>query len=148
MTEEEAAANVFVPYKILSTQRVDGGVYHCISHLSLSTRVRMTFGLFVLIRYASYVVPYDDDGGGGGKGGKKKGRDVLPAMFWLSGLTCDGEFCLQAFVPFRSPHPHLRSLFPLCSPDRPYLFYFFFFFFLSSHPFHSLLPLPPSPPKK
>ena len=87
-------ANETEEYTILSTQRVDGGMYHRIRHPSPSAGgLSMTFGLFVPSRHAGNV---------GGKetetekekekeGGKKK-KDNVPVMFWLSGLTCDGEF--------------------------------------------------------
>ena len=74
-------------YAILSTQRVDGGIYHRIKHPSSSTGVDMTFGLFVPSRYANDVaiaVPEEE-------GSKTKKMGTVPVMFWLSGLTCDGE---------------------------------------------------------
>jgi hypothetical protein len=73
-------------YTILSSQRVDGGIYHRIKHPSSSTGVDMTFGLFVPSRYVNDVaiaVPEE--------GSKTKKMGTVPVMFWLSGLTCDGE---------------------------------------------------------
>ena len=78
------ANNETEEYTILSTQRVDGGVYHRIRHPSPSAGgLPMTFGLFVPSRHAGNVV--------GGKETEKE-KDNVPVMFWLSGLTCDGEF--------------------------------------------------------
>ncbi len=51
----------------------------------------MTFGLFVPSRYSSSIPgPGEDDGG---KASSTKSRDCIPALYFLSGLTCDGELC-------------------------------------------------------
>ncbi|KAL3763034.1 hypothetical protein ACHAW5_000431 [Stephanodiscus triporus] len=98
--EEESGA----PYTILSTQRVDGGSYHRISHPSSSTGVNMTFGLFVPARFASCVVPYDEEEEArkakscASFSSKRRGKgSIVPVMFWLSGMTCDDTtFAQQA----------------------------------------------------
>lgn len=50
----------------------DGGYYHRIKHESTSTKTEMTFGLFLPKKYD-----------------EKNTDSPTPAMFWLSGLTCD-----------------------------------------------------------
>ncbi len=60
---------------ILSKTKVggpDGGFYHRIKHASTSTKTEMTFGLYL-------PHSYDDN----------TGASPTPAIFWLSGLTCD-----------------------------------------------------------
>eukprot|EP01082_Thalassiosira_pseudonana_P002801 g2720.t1 g2720 contig12:676047-676466(+) len=86
--------NTMAAYTILSSNRVGPGTYYRISHPSISTKTPMTFGLFVPSRHVSNV----DDGvsSSSGGGGKKEKEDV-PAMFWLSGLTCDDtNFAMKA----------------------------------------------------
>ena len=95
-----------IKYTIRSQQRVaGGGTYYRISHVSTSTNTSMTFGLFVPSRYANIVISCpsgdnDDDGGGGGgaaarstdkKSSSKKKSTSIPALYFLSGLTCDGK---------------------------------------------------------
>ena len=76
-------------YTIRSQQRVaGGGTYYRISHVSTSTNTSMTFGLFVPSRYANNI--NNDDGSGGSSSSKKKSTSI-PALYFLSGLTCDGK---------------------------------------------------------
>jgi S-formylglutathione hydrolase FrmB len=79
-------------YTIRSQQRVaGGGSYYRISHVSTSTQTTMTFGLFVPSRYASSIsnAGADADGDGAAKSSNNK-KDNVPALYFLSGLTCDG----------------------------------------------------------
>ena len=89
-------------YTIRSQQRVaGGGTYYRISHVSTSTNTSMTFGLFVPSRYANIIIrPGDNDGGDGGgaarsstdkQSSSKKTSTSIPALYFLSGLTCDGK---------------------------------------------------------
>jgi len=128
------ANNETEEYTILSTQRVDGGVYHRIRHPSPSAGgLPMTFGLFVPSRHAGNVV--------GGKETEKE-KDNVPVMFWLSGLTCDGEFR-------RPPDDDRRVVVPVAPlssiilypflffPSVVFLFFVFFFFFCGIRSFSS-----------
>ena len=67
--------------EMLSTTVVSrgGGVLHRIKHASTSTKTDMIFAIFLPSTY-------------------KKGADApLPALYWLSGLTCtDANFCQKA----------------------------------------------------
>jgi S-formylglutathione hydrolase FrmB len=73
-------------YTIRSQQRVaGGGSYYRISHVSTSTQTTMTFGLFVPSRNASSISNAD----GAAKSSNNK-KDNVPALYFLSGLTCDG----------------------------------------------------------
>ena len=67
-------------YTIKSKNRVGAGTYYRITHDSTSTNTLMTFGLFVPSRFFSNV------------GGDATKKEIVPVMYWLSGLTCDGMF--------------------------------------------------------
>ena len=54
----------------ISTSKVGGGTLKRIQHESESTGTSMIFGLFL-------------------PSGMENSKDVIPALFWLSGLTCD-----------------------------------------------------------
>ena len=120
MTTDDA--NETEEYTILSTQRVDGGMYHRIRHPSPSAGgLSMTFGLFVPSRHAGNVGGKETEKE---KEGGEKRTDNVPVMFWLSGLTCDGEFCRPPTTtgrPGRAPRPYIPFSF---SP--PYCFFVFF----------------------
>jgi S-(hydroxymethyl)glutathione dehydrogenase/alcohol dehydrogenase len=68
-------------FEVLSTVKVaGGGLYHRIQHESSSTKTNMTFGLF-LPNTHKY----------------KPLSETTPAMYWLSGLTCDDtNFAIKA----------------------------------------------------
>lgn len=58
----------------------------------------MTFGLFVPSRFASSIMvagdgeeEEDDDDGALSKSRNKNKMDCIPALYFLSGLTCDGR---------------------------------------------------------
>jgi S-formylglutathione hydrolase FrmB len=68
---------------ILSKNRVGSGTYYRITHLSTSTKTPMTFGLFVPSRFVANV--------------EGEGKENVPVMYWLSGLTCDDtNFAMKA----------------------------------------------------
>eukprot|EP00980_Cylindrotheca_fusiformis_P009219 scaffold2004_cov101-Cylindrotheca_fusiformis.AAC.9 len=68
-------------FEILSTTKVaGGGLYHRIQHESYSTKTSMILGLFIPSTHQHR--PTDE---------------MTPAMFWLSGLTCDDtNFAIKA----------------------------------------------------
>jgi len=60
-------------FEVLSTTKVaGGGVYHRIKHESTSTETSMVFGLFLPSTHSTKPV-----------------SETTPALYWLSGLTCD-----------------------------------------------------------
>jgi hypothetical protein len=127
MTTDDA--NETEEYTILSTQRVDGGMYHRIRHPSPSAGgLSMTFGLFVPSRHAGNVggkeTEKEKEGGEKKEGGKKR-TDNVPAMFWLSGLTCDGEFCRPPTTTGRPGRARSRPYIPF-SFSPPISFFCFF----------------------
>ena len=64
--------------KELSSVHVgNGGILKRIQHASSSTNTTMTFGLFLP---SSYVANHND---------MLPNENTTPALFWLSGLTCD-----------------------------------------------------------
>jgi len=88
-------------YTIRSQQLVaGGGSYYRISHVSTSTKSTMTIGLFVPSRYASSVISISTgaDGNGVAESTSNK-KDNVPALYFLSGLTCDGTLCLACVRP-------------------------------------------------
>ena len=71
------------PYTIKSKNRVGAGTYYRITHDSTSTKTPMTFGIFVPSRYVGNI--------------EGDGKDIIPVMYWLSGLTCDDtNFAMKA----------------------------------------------------
>jgi len=79
-TLEEPASST-ATFEVLSTTKVaGGGIYQRIKHESTSTQTFMTFGLFLPSTHATKPV-----------------SESTPAMYWLSGLTCDDtNFAMKA----------------------------------------------------
>ncbi|KAL7545230.1 hypothetical protein ACHAWF_008579 [Thalassiosira exigua] len=75
-------------FAIRSRQRVGSGTLCRISHPSSSTGTSMTFGLYLPSRFASNL-----DGAGATK------KEDVPALYWLSGLTCDDTNFAQKAGP-------------------------------------------------
>mmetsp|Transcript_35103 Transcript_35103/g.83840 ORF Transcript_35103/g.83840 Transcript_35103/m.83840 type:complete len:685 (+) Transcript_35103:199-2253(+) len=70
-------------YTINAQQQVGEGTYYRIAHDSSATKCSMTFGLYVPKRFSAAI-----DG---------SGKDSVPVLFWLSGLTCDDtNFAMKA----------------------------------------------------
>ena len=71
-------------YTINAQQQVGEGTYYRVAHESTSTKCSMTFGLYVPKRFSAAI-----DG--------SSGKDSVPVLFWLSGLTCDDtNFAMKA----------------------------------------------------
>lgn len=68
-------------FEVLSTTKVaGGGLYHRIQHESSSTKTSMIFGIFLPSTHQNRPL-----------------SETTPAMFWLSGLTCDDtNFAIKA----------------------------------------------------
>lgn len=92
-------------YKIVSSNRVGAGTYYRISHDSYCTTTSMTFGLFLPSRYVSNV---DDSVGK---------KDIVPVIYWLSGLTCDDtNFAMKAGAFLHAERESVAIVMPDTSP--------------------------------
>ncbi|KAL3935830.1 MAG: hypothetical protein SGBAC_008732, partial [Bacillariaceae sp.] len=81
MEDEPSATSNHAAFEVLSTTKVaGGGIYQRIQHESISTKTSMTFGLFLPSTHATKPV-----------------SETTPALYWLSGLTCDDtNFSMKA----------------------------------------------------